>query len=331
VDMVTRELADLRGSYALYGEGKKVLANETAFKEGGKNATAILKTIPEYRADMDYFDAAKLFISINSGPKPLTDDTKAKLGALAAHMTNEGCEVSDLSDLSHASEAVLTAAEHGATSVVALPQGVALRQMAEPTAWGGRCMPLVSLAALAESRGPQGAEGVMHRLEQETHDMRKTGRRDQSAYAQNLSTLHTLTKGVRSPIADAPGKPTVNLGHRNTVNHLATQFGRDRTKPVMYAVHVTNHVMMIGASSHNGKDSFTFYDPNFGTAKFASKEDLSRFLDDYFMKLEMGDSYGMKPKGGPDHHFTNVEQFDLGGLAALSIRGQKIETMVTTR
>ncbi|HSJ04116.1 MAG: YopT-type cysteine protease domain-containing protein [Verrucomicrobium sp.] len=328
---VKAEADRLHDTFTGYKAASNRLAEDPEFIEGGTDKNNVLDTLPEFNASMDYFEVAELYLSLINGPKPLSADTKRQLGALGEVIKERGSDLNDAFYLDKAGDAMQAATRHGATSVKILPQNVVLRQIGNAEDQAGRCTPMVALVAVAESGSRNGADGVMLRMEQEVHEIRKEDKRGGTDYTRQLGDLHGLTSTTRSKITDSKRREITSLGHRFTVNHLEQRFRAGNGEPVMYGVEVTGHIMMVGASRHGGKDSFIFFDPNFGTARFETTKDLNRFLDDYFGALGYGGSYSMPNLGKDGYDFTVVKEYDIAKVKALTIAGTTVEAMTAPR
>lgn len=329
LDKIKTEIERVKDTYKSYKLSKGNLASDPQFEAGRKQFSTVVSGIKGFKAGMDSFDAVELYTKVlNGSPKPLTDQVKRELGALGAYVKELGCQTSDLADLVHSAEVVQAAVDHGATSVKALPQMIPLRQFGNAKDQEGRCLGLVTLTALAEARKPQGGDHVMHRMEHEVHEMRKDGLRERNDYAKDLESVHTKTSTARTPIVGPEGAKITTIGHRRAVDHLAASFASNEGKPLMYGVQTEGHMMMIGATRHEGQESFVFYDPCMGISRFQNKEDLSRFLDHYFGELEFGKEFNMKNLEGDGFEFAAVGRFDTTVLAGLPLGGAKILDMI---
>ncbi len=71
-----------------------------------------------------------------------------------------------------------------------------------------------------------------------------------------------------------------------------------------------------------------FYDPNFGTARFESAKDMSKFLDQYFGELGYGKEYSMDGLARGEFEFNVAKQYDLDKVAALTVRGGSVDVML---
>jgi hypothetical protein len=331
LDRVKAEAERVDTTYNSYRKARDSNKRDLNYEAGRKDATNVLKTVPGFRPDMEMFEGIEKYVEILNGPKPHSADTMKQLGALGAFIRDKGCDIGDVASLKRANEAVDCAVSRGATTIKALPQIVPLNRMGNEIDQQGRCAPLVALAALGESLKPGGMDGVMHRLEQETHEMQRTGRREQSEYGKQLAELHGVTSSVRSPITDSGGKKIGSIGHRKAVEHLQQNPDLAQGKPVMYGVEVRGHIMMIGATKHGGEDSFVFYDPNFGTASFKTADQLTAFMDDYFGSLGYGESYSMEHLKRDGYEFNVAKQYDLTALAGLKVNQEDISTLIAPR
>lgn len=327
-DRVKAESDRVVSTYESYKTAKEKFAKDSDCEAGRKDMRNVLRDTPGFSPDMEFFDVVELYSELLNSPKPLTSEIKKLLGALGAFAKDKGSDISDVAAHGRASEAVHSAVSHGATSVKALPQIVLLRQIGTLEDQKGRCAPLVALTALAESSGPTGSDGLMRRLEQEVHDMQKAGLREPNEYASQLAQLHGPTGNTRERIKAPDGSKIETFGHRTTVKHLEDTFKQGAGKPVMYGVEVTGHIMMIGATRHEGKDSYIFYDPNFGTARFDSARDMNKFLDQYFGELGYGKEYRMDDLGRGEFEFNVAKQYDLDKVAALTVKGGGVDVML---
>lgn len=327
-DKVKVESDRVVSTYESYKTSKEKLAKDSDFEAGRKDMRNVLKDVEGFHSGMEFFEVVELYTQLLNSPKPLTSDVKKQLGALGAFAKDKGSDIADITALQRASEAVHSAVKHGATSVKALPQIVLLRQIGTAEDQKGRCAPLVALTALAESTKPGGSDGLMRRLEQEVHDMQKAGLREPNEYASQLAQLHGPTGNVRERITGPGGTRIETFGHRATVDHLKQNFELGGGKPVMYGVEVTGHIMMIGATRDGGKDSYVFYDPNFGTARFESAKDMNKFLDQYFGDLGYGKEYRMDDLGRGEFEFNVAKQYDLDKVAALTVRGGTVDVLL---
>lgn len=329
LEKLKTEIERVKDTYKSYKLSKGNLADDPQFEAGRRQFSTIIPGIKGFKTGMDSFDAVELYTKVlNGAPRPHSDQVKRELGALGAYVKELGCHTSDLADLVHSAEVVQAAADHGATSVKALPQMIPLRQFGNAKDQEGRCLGLVTLTALAEARNPRGGDHVMQRMEHEVQAMRKDGLRERNDYAKDLESVHTKTSTARTPIVGPGGEKITTIGHRRAVDHLAASFASGSGTPLMYGVQTEGHMMMIGATRHDGKDSFVFYDPCMGISRFQNKEDLSRFLDHYFGELEFGKEFNMKNLEGDGFEFAAVGRFDTTVLAGLPLGGAKILDMI---
>ncbi|WP_265592968.1 hypothetical protein [Verrucomicrobium sp. BvORR034] len=313
LDKVMTEVNRVRDSYRAYTGGKSRHENNASYLEGKEQHLEVLKDVAGFEEGMELFKGIELYAKLINGPKPLSETTLKQMGAVEKWIGETSSDLSDVASLARANLAVDAAVDCGAKSIKVLPQDLPLRQIGSKSDQSGRCFPMVALAVLSESTGPRGMDQVVRRFEQETQKAREAGQRGSTPYSECLATVHgNGTLGAsRTVIKDHAGKAIEFPGHRKTIQHLATHPDLAAGKPVFYGVEVHGHIMMVGATKHNGEDSFMFYDPNFGVARFETPEQLSTFLDKYFGDLGYGEEYSMENLGVDGFKFNHVTEYDV--------------------
>lgn len=318
---VQTEAERVRAVYVAFTQGKDRYEEGAHYLAGKADHAAVVGTIEGFDKNMSLFDGLELYAKLAKSDAVGTPEVQRKLGALGKWIAEASDDLSDKGALARAKSVVDLAVELDADSVRVMPQDVPLRQIGDSSDQQGRCFPMVAVAALAESAGPRGADQMVRRFEQETQLMREAGKKGPTTYVNALATLHNgkVLAPTRTALTNGMGKPLEKPGHRKVVQHLALNPGVKAGKPVFYGLEVHGHILMVGATKHGGKDSFVFYDPNFGMARFSSPEKLSDFMDGYFNKLGYAKEYLMADKGVDGYAITNALEYDLEKVKSVKV------------
>ncbi|MBF5006321.1 hypothetical protein [Diaphorobacter caeni] len=348
VDEVAAEVDRIKGLRASFknSENNALIVDSQDFQAGKQQASTLLKTPPKDFMDamesyvetlkdvnqllfekrplvggMKFVGSAKSAVTTSSAPVTLTAEMEKKLqddlqrlGALQVFMDDVRYGAADHAALSRAADAMEVAAQSGADSVTMLPQSVVLNQTGSALDQQGRCLPLVALAAVAESIPGPGMDSLVGRLRSETQKHYENGVREQTPYVAKLAAMHGsgIVSNHSSPVS------TVTKGHRDVVDHLAQgALASTPAAPSFYGLETRSHIMMIGVTQHGKDQCFMFYDPNFGVTRFDSSDKLKDFLDRYFGdELGYGNDYDMSrqsPQSG--FEFNKVIELDFQGIA----------------
>jgi hypothetical protein len=315
---VEKKFFALTGFAASTGKGATDMTKTADYEAGYANHIKVLGINPNEK--ISAFEAQDRFCTLmEKNPTNQSPEVRQQLGALQKLVFDGLQHRRDVQELNTTVEAAKAAAEHGAVSIKTVPQVLVLGQ------WGGvfgagRCLPLVQLAALAEtSNVGGGAENLMRRLEQETQEMQAKGSRDMNEYGHALGVLHGALKERGSiAIKTEDGKPW-KPGVADTVQHLVASDSFKRGEPTSYGIHVEGHIMMVSATKDkDDQPSFLFYDPNIGVTRFASADKLTNFMDHFFVELGMGKAYKALSKSG-EMKFSHVEVIDVNAFRTIKV------------
>lgn len=325
----------------------KVKQVQKRFEEVVVLAAGITKTHGTLRTDADYVRGMSKVLETLGGAggklptmeeaimeydrlakdSPLSSEVKVKLGALKAHMDELECVRKDKSETERAQVLLKGDARScGATHVEVSPQCVALRRIGNEHQQAGLCSALVMLVALEErgvTRPSSDENRMLGKLHGETQRVAATGRREETEMARSINGI--LTKDVVTGAQSKVLGRNELISHRDLADRLNAAPDFRAGKPVYWGLQFYGkapHTIMVGA--HPGPpQNFTFYDPNFGLARFESSRDLGRFLDTYFEKY--GEAYEISrfpaPPGSPpgakgEFQLGSIVQFDLDAMRA---------------
>ncbi|MEZ0386300.1 MAG: hypothetical protein ACAI34_04475, partial [Verrucomicrobium sp.] len=276
-------------------------------------------------------------------------ETLQGLGALFRWIDDKNGRLADPGAVSLMTGMIKKAADMGAESIHLCPQSIALRYITPNQGGGGRCLPLVTLGALAEASGRKGMDGMIDRLSQEAGEMMGAGqgmpkgelsRMGDTEYGTALKNLHgggqpsDAMSGIRADGSRAMtgfeiAKHNENIpydlrkaekekltGITPNVSEAVGLFSKIDDRPLMMHLSTGNHAMLIGATAFERdgqvENSYVFYDPNLGVVRFETEEQLKTFLKDYFSSDLITSSYNLdkaEPRFG-------IERIDTGRLGA---------------
>lgn len=323
----------------------KVKLVQKRFEEMATLASGITATHAKLNKDADYVRGATNVRESLAGPDgklptmeeaimeydrlsktdPMSSEAKLKLGALKAHMDELDCVRKDKSETERAQGLLeKTAISCGATHVEISPQCVALRRIGNEHQQAGLCSALVRLVALEErsvTRPGSEENRMLGKLATETQRAADTGRREETPMARSINgilTKETVTRAQTKVL----GRNEL-MSHKDLSARLKGAPDFEAGKPVYWGLQFfggASHTIMVGANP-GPPENFTFYDPNFGLARFDSAGDLGRFLDVYFEKY--GEAYdiarsptpsGSAPGAKGAFQLGDIVQFDLDAM-----------------
>ncbi|MDI9331218.1 MAG: YopT-type cysteine protease domain-containing protein [Alphaproteobacteria bacterium] len=299
---------------------KKMLMSDNyhLYNQGRVQTLAIVPSIPGFKPDASLSVLVGLYVKLAAKSKPLNAEVIQQMGALDAFIQRQSSMKEAIASLNVGPKVLDLAMQHDADGVKILPQMLVLYALKPGEK--GHCNPLVLLAALAESEQPGGMNRFMSRLEQEVQEKQNSSGSSPSAYLQHLIYLHRFTTEELRRDVKKPTTADDVWGHRDAIAHMTADLKSGDKSAVFYGISTATHIMLIGATNHEGKEQFIFYDPNSGVARFPSKDKLSDFIGGYFGQLGYGKAYGIKEgSGGHELNLSKInpeaiKQFQIGAF-----------------